>query len=125
MKKKLLSIVLLFVLVFAVAAPGIASACSNDSLQTARYYQAVSIVNSANAQIRALVYTAQRTPYDDVAWLVASTKAVASSAKYMVSQLGFKAGCTYTYYEVDGKTVAIDPLYVINPRPGSGGQTAN
>lgn len=124
MKKKLLSIVLLFVLVFAVAAPGIASACSYD-YEIARYYQAVSIVNSANAQIRALVYTAQRTPYDDVAWLVASTKAVASSAKYMVSQLGFKAGCTYTYYEVDGKTVAIDPLYVINPRPGSGGQTTN
>lgn len=120
MKKKLLALVLLFVLVFAVAAPGIASACGYVSPETARYNQAVSIVNSANAKIRSLVLTAQLTPYNDIAWLISSTNAVAANAKARVAQLGFQVGCEYTYYRVDGRMVAIDPLYVINPRPNTG-----
>lgn len=119
MKKKLLALVLLLVLAFGVVAPGVASACSYNS-ELARYNQAVSIINSANSKIRSLVRTAQATPYNDVAWLIASTNSVAANAKYKVSRLGFKVGCTYTYYKVDGRTVAIDPLYVINPRPTTG-----
>ena len=125
MKKKILALALVLVLSLAVFAPSIASACGYVDPQTAKYNKAVAIVNAANAQIRALVYAAQKTPYDDVAILVVSTNAVAASAKYAVSQLGYKVGCTYTYYQVDGQTVAIDPLYVINPRPGSGGGSNN
>lgn len=125
MKKKILALVLVLVLSIAVFAPGLASACSYYDRELARYNQAVAIVNSANSQIRALVYAAQCTPYDDVCLLLVSTNAVAASAKYRVAQLGYSVGCTYTYYEVDGHTVAIDPLYVINPRPGSGGESVN
>lgn len=117
MKKKLLALVLLFVLVFAVAAPGIASACGYWSPESYKYNQAVSIINNANAQIKKLVRTAQMTPYNDVAWLISSTNSVAANAKARVAQLGYEVGCEYSYYWVDGKYVAIDPLYVINPRP--------
>ncbi len=122
MKKKLLALVLLFVLVFSVAAPGIASACGYVSPETARYNQAIAIINSANAKIRSLVLTAQITPYNDIAWLISSTNAVAANAKARVAQLGYEVGCNYINYWVDGRWVAIDPLYVINPRP-SGGET--
>lgn len=117
MKKKLISLVLLFVLVFAIAAPGIASACGYTDPETAKYNQAVSIINSANSKIRTLVLTAQLTPYNDVAWLISSTNAVAANAKARVAQLGYEVGCEYSHYWVDGRWVAIDPLYVINPRP--------
>ena len=125
MKKKILALVLALVLASAVFMPSLASACSYPDKETVKYNQAVAIVTAANAQIRALVFAAQLTPYNDVCILVASTNAVAASAKYAVAQLGYQVGCTYTYYQVDGQTVAIDPLYVITPRPGSGGGSNN
>ncbi|MBQ6715257.1 MAG: hypothetical protein IJN21_01915 [Clostridia bacterium] len=114
MKKKILALVLILVFVFAV--PGVAEACGKNNSNT-KYNQALAIVETANAQIRALVFAAQLTPYDDVELLVASTNAVAAMARYKASLLGYEVGCTYTYYKVDGRTVAIDPLYVINTRP--------
>ena len=115
MTKKIVALVLALVMCLSVVA--IASAEQDD--EGPAYRQAVKIVNTANAQILALVRIAQSTPYDDTVWLVAATTAISVSAKLQVASLGLKADCTYTAYEVDGKTVMIDPLYVVNPLPKS------
>lgn len=112
MKRKLLAVLLALVLCLSMFSS--AMACSYNS---SNYRKAVNIVNNANSKIRALVLTAQLTPYNDVAWLISSTNSVAANARYQVRCLGFDVECTYTYYWVDGMRIAIDPLYVVNPRP--------
>ena len=113
-KKKILALVL--ALVLAMCAFSGAFACGHYK---SNYYKAVSIVNSANARIRALVRSAQLTPYYDVPQLIAATEAIAASTKVQVRMLGYRAECDYAYYWVDGRYVAIDPLYVVNPLPNS------
>ncbi len=113
MKRKFFAILLVAMLTLAVLTPSIASAC--ESREMLNYGRACSIVNVANVKIRALVMTAQLTPYDDVEWLVDATEAVARSATRQVNKLGLEVKCEYRRYFVDGRWVLIDPLHVINP----------
>ena len=106
---------LVLVLCAALFAPA-ASASSSDR----NYYKVQRIVSDANATILSMVRTAQRTPYDDTQWLISATNKVARDAKRQASALGYELGCSYTTYIVDGRSVTIDPLYVINPPKGTG-----
>ncbi len=84
-------------------------------LYCARYAAACLIVDTANCEISALVRHAQATRYDDTALLIVETQLVASVADALVAALGFDTECEYVPYVVDGKTVMIDPLRVVDP----------
>ena len=108
--KRFLSVMLVLMLVAVMFVPS-AQAESKD----AAYKKVSAIVSTANATIKALVRTAQCTPCDDALMMLAATEAVAYSAKVQAAYYGYKLGCSYTTYYVDGHKVSIDPLYVINP----------
>lgn len=129
--KKLFAVLLVLVLVMSTATcfaapgsngrgpaggPGAPGGHGTDKPATpAQIARAEAIIAEANAQIYALVVAAQATPEDDTEALIDATNAIAAIAKAAVAQLGLEAACEYTYYIVDGKEVAIDPLYVVNP----------
>lgn len=72
------------------------------------------MVAAANAAIKTNVRIAQATPYDDTAWLLLSVKAITTPVFRYARSIGAEVICEYDYYVVDGKTLAIDPLKVIN-----------
>ncbi len=118
MKRKILAIVLILVVLMSVCLPAFADSASTYCMKPKDNYQkAVQIVNSANRRIKACVRTAQITFYDDVDWMLFTTKAIASEAKYSVRRLGYEVSCEYVSYYVDGRWVEVDPLYVVNPLP--------
>ena len=130
MKKKLVAIILAVVLVLALACPGV-GACGlglqKQSNANSRAYlvQAEKLVKDCNKSVELLVRTAQLTPYDDVAALVFATNALIKTTTLAVNALGFDVECTYTEYIVDGQSVLIDPLRVINFIESGGGNSGN
>lgn len=116
MKKKIMTILVVAVMIVGMACPAV-SACSYDepSTQGFRYAAAVAIVNECNNAVELMVKAAQLTPYDDVALLTIASNVLIARTIGAVKALGFNVECTYTAYVVDGRTVLIDPLRVINP----------
>lgn len=116
MKRKVLAIVLVLVVLMSVCLPAFASSADTSCLKPKdNYKRAVQIVDSANRKIYACVRTAQLTVYDDVNWMLRTTKAIANDAKYRVRRLGYDVYCEYVSYYVDGRWVEVDPLHVVNP----------
>ena len=116
MKRKVLAIVLVLVVLMSVCLPAFASSADTSCLKPKdNYKRAVQIVDSANRKIYACVRTAQLTVYDDVDWMLRTTKAIANNAKYRVRRLGYDVYCEYASYYVDGRWVEVDPLHVVNP----------
>ena len=74
-------------------------------------------VSAANAKVRALVLHAQLTPYDDVDWLHEQVELINAPVIEYGASLGFEVRCTYRWYWIDGRWVAVDPLKVINVLP--------
>ena len=72
------------------------------------------MVAAANAEIKANVKIAQATPYDDVKWLLKSVDKITKPVFQYAKKIGAEVVCEYDYYVIDGKTVAVDPLKVIN-----------
>lgn len=72
------------------------------------------MVASANAAIKANVRIAQATPIDDVKWLLKSVDKITKPVFQFAKKIGAEVVCEYDYYVIDGRTVAIDPLKVIN-----------
>ena len=126
MKRKIVAFILAMVLILALACPGV-GACGlglqKQSNASYRAYlaQAEKLVRDCNASVERLVKAAQLTPYNDVAALVVATDAVIKATTLAVNIMGFEVECTYTEYFVDGQTVLIDPLRVINPIQSGGG----
>lgn len=110
MLRKLLVICLVLMMVCSSAMACPAGDAAQAKLNKALYV----MVDAANLQVKALVKIAQTTPYNDVAWLVASTDAVVAPVFAYAKLIGAEVQCTYTEYKVDGQTVLIDPLKVIN-----------
>lgn len=116
MKRKVLAIVLVLVVLMSVCLPAFADNADTCCLKPKdNYKRAVQIVDSANRKIYACVRTAQLTVYDDVDWMLRTTKAIANDAKYRVRRLGYDVYCEYVSYCVDGRWVEVDPLHVVNP----------
>ncbi len=115
MKRKALAIMLVLVVLMSACLPAFADSAVASCLSKNNYRKAQQIVSSANLRILACVRTAQFTPYDDVAWMLRTTKAIASDAKYRVQRLGYEIYCEYVNYYVDGRWVEVDPLHVVNP----------
>lgn len=110
MLRKLLAICLVLMLTCSSAMACTVSDNAQAKLNKALYV----MVDAANLQVLALVKVAQATPYDDVDWLVASTDAVVAPVFAYAKLIGAEVECVYIEYEVDGQTVLIDPLKVIN-----------
>ncbi|MBO2516192.1 MAG: hypothetical protein CW338_02805 [Clostridiales bacterium] len=73
------------------------------------------MVKAANKSIKSAVKIAQKTPYNDVPWLLAYVDGVAFGVKVYAKSIGATVVCDYEYYVIDGQRVAVDPLRVINP----------
>lgn len=110
--KKSLRILIALILVLVLTC-GTALACEN-AIQNAKNKRLYSMVNAANAQVRALVRIAQITPYDDVAWLLYMVDAVNRPVFSYARAIGATVQCTYITYYIDGRYVEVDPLKVIN-----------
>lgn len=75
-----------------------------------------SLVDSTNAQIEALVDHAIATPENDVKQLLQQVKKLVHKVQSYAKKLGAEVACEMVAYEIDGQTVLIDPLYVVNIR---------
>ena len=78
------------------------------------------MVEAANLTIEGLVKVAQFTPYNDVAYLLFAVDCVVAPVFAYGEKIGVEVICEYTEYVIDGQTVLIDPLRVINPPPPKG-----
>lgn len=116
MKRKVLALMLILVVLMSACLPAFAASADTYCLKPRNNYRrAVQIVNGANRKIYACVRAAQLTFYDDVDWMLFTTKAIANDAKYRVRRLGYDVTCEYINYYVDGRWVEVDPLHVVNP----------
>jgi len=125
---KKFAFLLALVLVFSVFVFSI-SASANDESQTVAAAQTESgpsaveyailcrMVNVANRTISTLVRIAQLTPFNDVAWLLASVDAITSAVFAYADSIGAEVVCEYVGYYVDGQYVLIDPIWVIPCTP--------
>ena len=115
---KKISLVLILTLVLStVLLPISASACSpsHRDLPTKREMATLNyMVESANATIELAVRIAQRTPYNDVDALLITVDTIAYTVFAYADSIGAEVVCEYTPYEIDGQTVMIDPIRVIN-----------
>ena len=121
MKRKLTAILLAVMLVFSVVCVG-AYADNGSSqrmtlAQKIAYVAAEVAVDNCNRMVESAVRYAQATPQNDVAALIVKTNILIRDTTILVNALGFQVECCYTEYTVDGQTVLIDPLRVINPLP--------
>lgn len=112
MFRMLLVLALVLTLTCSSAMACTESAAAQDKLNKTLYV----MVEAANVQVKVLVRVAQETPYNDVAWLKASTQAVVAPVFAYAKLIGATVECEYDHYYVDGQWVAIDPLKVINVR---------
>ena len=112
MKKSLrvlAALLLMMILLCSTAsAAGVSEACLDE--RQANYLRVQARVSAANAKVRALVLHAQLTPYEQVELINAPVIEYGAS-------LGFEVRCTYRWYWIDGRWVAVDPLKVINVLP--------
>ena len=125
MKKKIVASILAVVLILALACPGVGACGQGQTKQLANsranLAHAEKLVRDCNKSVERMIRAAQLTPYDDVAALIISTDFLIQITTAAVNALGFEVECTYEEYIVDGHTVMIDPLRVINPIQGGGG----
>ena len=88
----------------------------NQSQVDRDYEEIEKLVAWTNNRIEVLVARAQATPEDDVEQLIAEVDMLIANVMNKAAAKGISIQCTYTAYEIDGRTVLIDPLKVINKR---------
>ncbi len=121
--KKLLSVLLMACLLVSVlAVPAMAEENGKcvvvekieEEVRELQVKTLYAMVYAANASVEQLVAIAQATPYNDIAWLQASVRAVTNPVFAYAKAIGATVECTYVTYYIDGQYVAVDPLRVIN-----------
>lgn len=109
--KKTLRFLAALLLILALTCSSV-SACEISQEQKNRLLY--KMVDSANAKVAWMVRVAKATPYDDVAWLLASAWAVNQPVLIYARQIGATVECEYEEHFIDGRIVYVDPLHVIN-----------
>lgn len=71
------------------------------------------MVKVANARVEALVAYAQRTPYNDVPWLLRQVDRTVAPVFAYGEMIGVPVVCEYVTYYIDGQWVDIDPIRII------------
>ena len=102
------------VLVLMLLSCTVALAEPKNKTQKANEKAVKTAVKEANKEIKKAVKAAQKSEEDDVDELLAKVDEIANATFEYADSLGVEVECSYTYYEVDGQNVAIDPLKVIN-----------
>lgn len=119
----LTSFILVFLLLFAALSVSAFAAPSHEKKPhpvTGRQRNILyAMVDDANNRIQLAVINAQNTPEDDVAELLALVDEIIAEVTAYADSIGAELACEYTEYVVDGQTVLIDPIRVVNI-PGSG-----
>lgn len=123
--KKIALALAVFTIIAMLAMPISASAASGEQKVSRKELNTLCImVETANLTIEGLVKTAQYTPYNDVPLLLYAVDRIVAPVFAYGEKIGVEVVCEYTAYEIDGMTVLIDPLRVINPPPkGNNGTT--
>ena len=75
------------------------------------------MVDAANLAIEVAVRLAQLTPYNDIAQLQVAVACITAPVFLYAEKIGAEVVCEYTAYKIDGQTVLIDPLRVVNIKP--------
>ena len=88
----------------------------DESKELKDYEKLVAVVESANNKIEKCVLTAIRSEKDDVDKLLAKVDKIVAYIMRKAEAAGYEVICEYTAYEIDGQTVLIDPLRVVNSR---------
>ncbi|MEA4823827.1 MAG: hypothetical protein VB111_06925 [Clostridiaceae bacterium] len=125
MKKTLVSIVLVVALIFTIM-PNMAMAANTpdygdegttyvcDQPVSSELKALTNMVDTANATIDMLVKIAIMTPYDDVDSLLKTIDKIVSPVFRYADRIGVTVVCEYEEVVIDGRTVLIDPLRVVN-----------
>lgn len=71
------------------------------------------MVEQANKKVEQLVKKAQKTPYDDVEWLLNEVEKTVRPVFEFGAKIGVTVVCEYVEYYVDGQYVLIDPIRII------------
>ncbi len=114
MKKllRLLLMMLALLLLFCTAA--LAETASEKEMD--KLYQ---MVDQANEKIEGFIEHAQATEKDDIDWLEKKVENVVKPVMKYAEKIGVTVECEKVPYEIDGQTVLVDPLKVINMDNGS------
>ena len=78
------------------------------------------MVDDANRTVEYMVKQAQRTPYNDVWWLLIKVQLVTAPVFLYAERIGAVVVCEYVEYYIDGQYVMVDPLRVVRVNVGSG-----
>jgi hypothetical protein len=89
---------------------------SKNSDDLKEYDKLVAIVDAANLKIEKCVETAIRSEKDDVEKLLEKVDNIVAYVMNKADAAGYEVECIYEPYEIDGQTVLIDPLRVVNSR---------
>ena len=89
---------------------------ADESKELKDYDKLVAVVESANEKIEKCVLIAIRSEKDDVDKLLAKVDKIVAYVMRKAEAAGYEIVCEYTAYEIDGQTVLIDPLRVVNSR---------
>jgi hypothetical protein len=71
------------------------------------------MIDSANLKILVLVTIAQRTPWNDIKWLLKEVDEIIADVQRYAASIGVTVGCEYTKYWIDGQWVLVDPIIYI------------
>ncbi len=81
-----------------------------------QYEYIIALVDWTNTKIDAAVIKAQQTPWNDICLLMQQENILVDNAMFWGRLTGYEIECVYTPYQIDGRTVMIDPLRVVNTR---------
>lgn len=124
--KKIALFLAVLTIMAVLAMPLTVSAADVDRTPTQKELITLHVmVEAANLTIEGLVKVAQYTPCNDVAALLYAVDRIVKPVFEYGEQIGVEVVCEYTEYEIDGQTVLVDPLRVINPPPKGGPNTKN
>ena len=107
MKRKLVTMLLLAALTLSMFGTAFAAKKSDEEELYAR-------VNAANAKIESYLEKAQRTPHNDIEWLLNKIEVTVRPVFRYAEKIGATIVCDYRTVYVDGQYVDIDPLRVVN-----------
>jgi hypothetical protein len=120
MKKKLIAMLLCVTLIVAFPATAFAQSsqpearCLPSSHEQAQAMRLYLMVMQANAEIELMVLWAKVTPYNDVPWLLREVERISDRVFDYAESIGAQVVCDYEPHQIDGQTVLIDPLRVVN-----------
>ncbi|MEG1996954.1 MAG: hypothetical protein RR051_00780 [Clostridiales bacterium] len=80
------------------------------------YDYITTLTDWTNTKIDKLVAKAQRTPWNDVRLLLYQIDFLVDNVLYWGDITDYQIECIYTPEQIDGQTVMIDPLRVVNTR---------